>query len=398
MHTLLSAGIVTTWFHRGAAYVSLAYEQVLNPFCRVEIYARGGEQYGIGDPLWDRGNITWAPRLGGKRIKTHSCTVFDYNHFFQWVKDKALDLIIFNEETDYRLLDLARRHGITIGAYVDYYTPETVPLFNGYDFLLCNTLRHYSVFKDHAGCIYIPWGTDIDLFRPPAARPNALTFFHSAGMSPLRKGTDLILTAFTALAGPAALVIHSQCDLNQCGIDPRLLDDPRISVLTETVGPPGLYSLGSVYLYPSRLDGIGLTLCEALACGLPVVTTDCAPMNEFVTDGANGRLVRVKRHQTRSDSYYWPLALPDEEHLREIMEELAASPEEVSRMGLRARQHAVEHLDWRKNAACLPGRLASLPRTRFRRPHVLSRSLWSVQSSLARTRQAVRQVSRSLSI
>jgi len=38
---------------------------------------------------------------------------------------------------------------------------------------------------------------------------------------------------------------------------------------------------------------------EALACGLPVITTDNAPMNEFVQDGVNGKLVKVKRFQKR---------------------------------------------------------------------------------------------------
>ena len=69
--------------------------------------------------------------------------------------------------------------------------------------------------------------------------------------------------------------------------------DPRIEFIEKTVSAPGLYFRGDVYLYPTRLEGIGLTICEALASGLPVITTNDAPMNEFVIDGETGYLVDV---------------------------------------------------------------------------------------------------------
>jgi len=53
-----------------------------------------------------------------------------------------------------------------------------------------------------------------------------------------------------------------------------------------------LYYLGDVYVYPTTLDGLGLTVYEALASGLPVIATDVAPMNEIITED-NGKLVKV---------------------------------------------------------------------------------------------------------
>ena len=55
----MNVGIVTTWFERGAAYVSKAYMQTLSSQHNVFIYARGGEEAGTGDPNWDLPCVTW---------------------------------------------------------------------------------------------------------------------------------------------------------------------------------------------------------------------------------------------------------------------------------------------------------------------------------------------------
>ena len=44
--------------------------------------------------------------------------------------------------------------------------------------------------------------------------------------------------------------------------------------------------MGDVFVYPSRLEGIGLCVPEALACGLPVITTDCGGVPFTVKENA----------------------------------------------------------------------------------------------------------------
>jgi hypothetical protein len=46
-------------------------------------------------------------------------------------------------------------------------------------------------------------------------------------------------------------------------------------------------------LYPSRWEGFGLTMMEALHAGVPVIATDGWPMNELVAHGFNGLLVEA---------------------------------------------------------------------------------------------------------
>jgi len=355
----MNIGIVTTWFERGAAMVSRAYRDILAPHHRVFIYARGGEQYARRDPYWDQGSVTWARRVGGGQESE-----VNWSEFKRWVLGKQIDLLVFNEQRHWPTIILARRELPTvIGAYVDYYTSVTVPFFRLYDFLLCNTRRHYSVFCDHPHALYVPWGTDCRLFSgmcEPVA-PGSVVFFHSAGMNFRRKGTAIALRAFHHLEGPCRLVLHTQVPVSTDSEVRELSQaDDRVKVIEASVHAPGLYHLGDVYAYPTILEGIGLTVVEALACALPVVTTDAPPMNEFVQDGINGRLVRALEYRGRADGYYWAESRCSAEGIREAMRYYIDNRARLREFKQCARASAERNLDWSRNAGDLGARLESL--------------------------------------
>ena len=54
-----------------------------------------------------------------------------------------------------------------------------------------------------------------------------------------------------------------------------------------------LYNVCDALLFPSRLEGFGLSVVEAMACGKPVVATDCSSLPELVVDGRGGFLCRI---------------------------------------------------------------------------------------------------------
>lgn len=357
----MNIGIVTTWFERGAGYVSRSYKDVLEQCHNVFIYGRGGDKYAVGDPVWDGPDVVWGPRFGRS-------TAISMIHFVRWLRKHQIDIVIFNEQQDIRPVLATKELGYTVGAYVDYYTRETVGDFDVYDFLICNTDRHYSVFKGHPCCLHVPWGTDPNIFQPVnldrLVQAEKVTFFHNAGMGGvnLRKGTDFLVEAFRNVTMPARLVIHSQVGLDQYGraIAKQIRNDTRIEFIHCTVGAPGLYHLGDVYVYPTRLEGIGLTICEALASGLPVITTDCAPMNEFVKDGITGALIRVAQEAIRDDRYYWPESYVDLNHLKQVLNEYASDPKMVLRQKLAGRNYVVKLRNWSVNAEGLSSRMANL--------------------------------------
>ena len=304
-------GIVTTWFERGAAYVSRQYQQALEAQHEVFIYARGGEAKAQGDPLWDSDRVTWAR---GTRLKNIP-TAMDLREFAAWLRDCKIDVVFFNEQFCWDPVIYCAERGVLSGAYIDYYTEKTIPFFALHDFLICNTVRHQQAFDWHPHAHYVRWGTDLDLFQPQLADSvpsDKVTFFHSAGMSPHRKGTDIFIRALALLAHlPVCGLVHSQVPVKSvfpelaATID-MLQAAGRLSCVERTIAAPGLYHQGDVYVYPTRLDGLGLTVVEALACGLPTIAPDQAPMNEFVRQGINGRLTPVDRIYSRWDGYYWP--------------------------------------------------------------------------------------------
>ena len=206
-------GIVTTWFERGAAYVSKQYKEIWEKENDVFIYVRGGEDVATNNPNWDSNNLTF-----GKRYNYTKLDLIDLKHFECWIKDNNLDIVFFNEQHIWDPILLCNKLGVLIGSYIDYYTDETVVLFGVFDFLICNTQRHYSVFKWHPQAFYIPWGTDMSIFNETqmkAVELNKIVFFHSAGMNPYRKGTDFLIRAFSNLNYKnSKLIIHTQTDLN----------------------------------------------------------------------------------------------------------------------------------------------------------------------------------------
>jgi glycosyltransferase involved in cell wall biosynthesis len=100
-----------------------------------------------------------------------------------------------------------------------------------------------------------------------------------------------------------------------------------------------------VCLSPSRWEGLGLPLYEAVAFGMPSITNDSPPMNEIVLDGVNGICV---------DSVPWgeagsgiPAFDPDFEQLTAAIERLGdpAEREPLARGAIALREG---DRSWRK--------------------------------------------------
>jgi glycosyltransferase involved in cell wall biosynthesis len=53
---------------------------------------------------------------------------------------------------------------------------------------------------------------------------------------------------------------------------------------------PSVYQDADILLFPTVREGFGLAAAEAMACGLPVVATDCSSLPELIDDGKGGFL------------------------------------------------------------------------------------------------------------
>lgn len=184
-------------------------------------------------------------------------------------------------------------------------------------------------------------------------------FFNSSGFNPDRKGVYPLLIAFNNLKDDRKkLILHSQVDLvdyfrDISHIINKLKDKNQLEIINETIGAPGLYYLGDVYCYLSKLDGLGLTLPEAISCGLQAIVPDNAPMNEFVVEGINGKLVNIQKYFCRRDAYYWPCCEISIDDLTDKMRYFSDRFEHIAEYKEKSRNYALENLDWNSREGSL---------------------------------------------
>jgi glycosyltransferase involved in cell wall biosynthesis len=56
-----------------------------------------------------------------------------------------------------------------------------------------------------------------------------------------------------------------------------------------------LYSSADIFVFSSHIEGFGLPPLEAMACGTPVVTTDCLGVRDYIKNGENAIMVPPKK-------------------------------------------------------------------------------------------------------
>jgi len=94
--------------------------------------------------------------------------------------------------------------------------------------------------------------------------------------------------------------------------------------------PPALlrdtYLAADAFVMPSRIEGFSTALLEAMAAGLPVLTTDAPGCREFIREGADGLMV----------------ARGDDENMAKQMERLLVDQDLRNKLAEKSRARAVE--------------------------------------------------------
>jgi glycosyltransferase involved in cell wall biosynthesis len=154
---------------------------------------------------------------------------------------------------------------------------------------------------------------EIELQRP------ALLFI---GQLTPRKGYDLLLQALPMVVEryPTVLVqyvsglnLQDQTQLLALARELGIEQNIHLRGRVDDVELVNLYRTADVYVTPTRYEGFGLTLLEAMACGCPLVSTDIPVVNEIVQHGENGWLTR---YNDADDLAHGILALLDNAQLR----------------------------------------------------------------------------------
>ncbi len=154
---------------------------------------------------------------------------------------------------------------------------------------------------DEADVEMIPHGVDTDWFYPrdeqhPAVDEEKTTLLY-VGRLGARKGLDLALRAFAEVdAEDVEFLIagtgrHEE-SLRELARELGIADRVRFLGYVPDEDLPVLYSSVDVFVLPSRYEGFGLVLLEAMACGTPVIGADAGGIPTAIEDGDSGLIVR----------------------------------------------------------------------------------------------------------
>lgn len=186
------------------------------------------------------------------------------------------------------------------------------------------------------GVIHLPFPVDRIEF-PFRARTRADHFVHTAGhrASHDRAGTRLVLATIRRLPRDINLTIRSQSEI---GVSARSIRNPNVKVeIANLPDPLSLYMDADVVVLPRRYGGQHIGINEALSCGIPVITLNRPPENEWggiVTIPARSRKF-IRTHFGNLE--WWD---GNANMLADTMKRLHDDPAEVERLSYAANEYA----------------------------------------------------------
>jgi glycosyltransferase involved in cell wall biosynthesis len=201
-------------------------------------------------------------------------------------------------------------------------------------------LTAHGLDGDHIHIVHE--GVNPDIYHPycrPQSSASHIFRFFMCGKKETRKGFDELLEGFKiAFGGDQTTELHlkadyfwggqTQADAKQDELSRQidglgLTNVMPVSGALSTSDMALLYSNYDAMVFPSRAEGWGLPLIEAIACGLPVISTFYSGHAEYL-DAIDGQFVRL-------DYQLQPISCPEFlQHWRAGGQWAVASPEEIA--------------------------------------------------------------------
>ena len=186
----------------------------------------------------------------------------------------------------------------------------------------------------------IGYGVAVPTLAPRAAAPDGVrTALFLSRVHPIKGLPDLV-EAWAAVrpgdwrlvvAGPgdAAYVSEVQAQVRAHGLSDRVSFVGEVS----DADKGALYGAADLFVLPSHSENFGIVVAEALAAGVPVVTTRATPWAPLVEHGCG-----------------WWVETGAASVGRALAEATAAPPDRLAAMGARGRAYAEAHLSWEASA------------------------------------------------
>ncbi|NES98126.1 MAG: glycosyltransferase family 4 protein [Desertifilum sp. SIO1I2] len=195
---------------------------------------------------------------------------------------------------------------------------------------------------DAAKISVIPYGAPLEYFHPKPKPDRCFRAIYVGRLEP-RKGIHYLLEAWNSLKLPNAELWLVGINEYPPGWLDRYAGSFRYIPSVPHTALNDYYSAADVLVFPSLVEGFGLVLLEAMACGIPIITTPNTAGPDLIADGTEGFIVPIR----------------NVEILQEKLEWCYSHRGELALMGKAARQKA-EQLTWRLYRQKLADRVQSL--------------------------------------
>lgn len=187
---------------------------------------------------------------------------------------------------------------------------------------------------------YVPWSVPDDVVRAPSE--SKYTFFMNAGYGGVknRRGVDIALRAFEEVRRTHPQTTMLLKTLKHHAVPEGVEQAEGFCTRKELLR---MYDSSAVMMFPSRFEGLGIPMLEALHRGRPVIATNGPPMSQWVEHEHNGLLVPALQKGRRGlTPWYEPSVRGVATAMRRMLDEPAllqrvTAPEPAV---LEARQHA----------------------------------------------------------
>lgn len=178
----------------------------------------------------------------------------------------------------------------------------------------------------------VPYFCRIDNFQGMATeRPADPVRILFCGQMIERKGVDLLLAAFSRLVEDGQRVeltlVGREAELPQmlAAVPPAVREHIHFAGFQAPDDLPRYFAAADIFVLPSRYDGWGVVVNQALGAGLPVICSDAVGAAEdLVLPGENGYL----------------FASGDADELHKVLAQLANSPDQIRNFAKRSLQLA----------------------------------------------------------
>lgn len=150
-------------------------------------------------------------------------------------------------------------------------------------------LKYFDIDPDKISVIHN--GIDPELYKPSRVDSHDATRFRLlfTGNLTKRKGADLLTIIMKKLGNRFQLFVTG-------GLRESKFKNTDNIVMLGKLSESDLikeYNKCDALLFPTRLEGFGYSVLEAMSCGKPVITTDCSSIPELIEDGKNGFLCQT---------------------------------------------------------------------------------------------------------